>query len=1112
MPQNLAPENWGRDAVFYELHVRAFHDANGDGVGDFEGLIQKLDYLAGLGITALWLLPFYPSPLRDDGYDIADFFGIHPDYGTMRDFRRFLREAHARGLRVLTELVLNHTSIIHPWFQRARSSSPQSAFRKFYVWSDTPERYRDTRIIFRDFENSNWAWDPVAKAYYWHRFYSHQADLNFDHPPVRRALLRVIDFWFGLGVDGLRLDAVPYLFEREGTSCENLPETHAFLRELRRHVDNHHPGRILLAEANQWPEEAAAYFGAGDECHMAFHFPLMPRLFLSLQTEDAFPIMDILASTPSIPADCRWAIFLRNHDELTLEMVTDEEMETLLRAYAHDPRTKINVGIRRRLAPLLGNDRRKMELMNILLLSLPGTPILYYGDEIGMGDNYFLGDRGGVRTPMQWSPDRNAGFSCANPLQLYLPVVIDPEYHYQTVNVETQERNISSLLWWTRRGIAMRKRFRCLAAGDFEILAGDNMKVFAFARRLDEEIIVVVVNLSGSAQLTGLDLNAWAGRVPEEIFGQSHLPVITMQPYRMLLGSYGYYCLVLHKPPEPSMAADRLASQYALEGSWRDLIEGGARDLMESEILPRYLRRSAWFWSKDRSIRSVSVADSIPLGRTPNEFLLVLVLVNYAEGFPDFYSVPLAFVASGPHPEDSEVPPECLIARLATRDGEGLLLDAAFLEEFQQTLLDFIGSRRTKKGSQGFLVALPGPGSADIANRQHRLPSRIIPAAQSNTLAVYGTDFILKLYRRLDEGLNPELEISRLLRRSDSVRVPDWLGALEYRRLAAGPLTVAVLHRYIHPAESAWDFAAGHVRRFLESVLQNSTVPPPAPAAAPLLDVAPLTPGEMDLVGKMFLDKISLLGLRTAQLHEAMSELPGPEFSPEPMTGLYRRALLQSMQSMTRRTLGRLRQACPNMPEPAARAASSLLDREGAILEALRVLTTSATAGQKIRVHGDFHLHQALFTGQDFFLIDFEGEPERPLAERRIKASPLKDVAGMIRSFHYVIHAVLWMQELFRPQDQARLQPWVRPWLRIITRAYLDAYFNYFTDSVLIPSEPRQKHTLLRAFLLEKAVYELGYELRHRPDWVLVPILGIGHVLSTIPPEQSTNGPGPEAP
>ncbi|HKE14216.1 MAG TPA: maltose alpha-D-glucosyltransferase, partial [Kofleriaceae bacterium] len=490
---------WFRDAIIYELHVRAFSDSNADGIGDFPGLVTRLDYLRDLGVTALWLLPFYPSPLRDDGYDIADYTTVNPIYGSLDDFRRLLDAAHERGLKIITELVINHTSNEHPWFQRARRAPAGSVERDFYVWSDNAERYRGTRIIFQDFETSNWTWDPLANAYYWHRFYHHQPDLNFDSPAVKQAVFDALDFWMDMGVDGLRLDAVPYLYEREGSNCENLPETHEFLRELRRHIDRKYKNRMLLAEANQWPEDAASYFGRGDECHMNFHFPLMPRLFMGLQQEQAFPILDILEQTPAIPDNCQWAVFLRNHDELTLEMVTDQDRDYMWRVYAEDPQARINVGIRRRLAPLL-KQRRKLELMSALLMSMPGTPVLYYGDEIGMGDNFYLGDRNGVRTPMQWTGDRNSGFSRANPQKLYLPVIIDPEYHYESVNVEAQEANPQSLLWFNKRLIALRKNHQVFGRGKVEFLHPENAKVLAFVRSYQDEHVLVVANLSRFCQ------------------------------------------------------------------------------------------------------------------------------------------------------------------------------------------------------------------------------------------------------------------------------------------------------------------------------------------------------------------------------------------------------------------------------------------------------------------------------------------------------------------------------------------------------------------------------------------------------------------------------------
>ncbi|HKK07788.1 MAG TPA: maltose alpha-D-glucosyltransferase, partial [Gemmatimonadota bacterium] len=622
--------DWYRDAILYEVPVRAFRDGNGDGIGDFRGLTEKLGYLQELGVTALWLLPFYPSPQRDDGYDIADYRDVHPDYGSLEDFRRFLDAAHERGLRVVTELVLNHTSDRHRWFRRARRAPAGSPERDYYVWSDDPERYAETRIIFQDFEPSNWSWDPEAEAYYWHRFYAHQPDLNFDNPRVHEELLDVVDFWLGMGVDGLRLDAVPYLYEREGTNCENLPETHAFLRKLRRHVDERFPGRMLLAEANQWPEDAVAYFGEGDECHMAFHFPLMPRLFMGIRMEDRFPIEDILAQTPPIPASAQWAIFLRNHDELTLEMVTDEERDYMYRVYAGERRARINLGIRRRLAPLLMNDRKKIELMYGLLLSLPGSPVLYYGDEIGMGDNIYLGDRNGVRTPMQWSGDRNAGFSEANPQRLYLPVITDPEYRYEAVNVESQIRNPSSLLWWVRRQVGMRRRHRAFGRGDLVPVEPENPKVLSFVRSHQDEVILVVANLSRFVQRAELELGAWEGRRPRELFGHTAFPEIGSGPYTVTLAPHAFYWFRLEPTreelgtepgPEGGETEVRVAGRLASPPGepvpsapdFGALLRGGGRSAFEPP-LARFLAVRRWFGAKERRIRRVRIEGTVPLG------------------------------------------------------------------------------------------------------------------------------------------------------------------------------------------------------------------------------------------------------------------------------------------------------------------------------------------------------------------------------------------------------------------------------------------------------------------------------------------------------------------
>ena len=543
----MRASNWYQEAVIYELPVKSFHDSNNDGIGDFPGLIDKLEYIESLGVTCLWLLPFFPSPLRDDGYDISDYCQIHPSYGTLEDFKRFLDAAHDRGLRVVIELVLNHTSEQHAWFQRARHAPPGSVERDFYVWSDTDAKYRDARVIFSDAERSNWSWDAVAEAYYWHRFFHHQPDLNFDNPAVLHEMLRVVDFWLGLGVDGFRLDAVPYLIEREATSCENLPGTHGVLKAIRRHLNDRWPQCMLLAEANQTPADLCAYFGDSDECHMAYHFPLMPRVFMGLHVEDRQPIVDAIRSTPQIPTSCQWALFLRNHDELTLEMVNEDERDYMHLAYSADPQTRLHLGIRRRLAPLLDNDRRRIELLNSLLFSFPGTPIVYYGDEIGMGDNTYLGDRNGVRTPMQWTSDRNARFSRADPARLYSPVIMDPIYGYQAVNVEAQERDGSSLLQWMRNIIGLRKLFPAFGLGDLAFIEPVNRKVLAYLRRYEGDTILCVANLSRSVQPVELDLRAFAGVTPVEMIGYTDFPVIGHAPYFLSLGPYGFYWFELQR-------------------------------------------------------------------------------------------------------------------------------------------------------------------------------------------------------------------------------------------------------------------------------------------------------------------------------------------------------------------------------------------------------------------------------------------------------------------------------------------------------------------------------------------------------------------------------------
>src|SRR5580698_4493919 len=611
-PGSAADPLWYKDAIIYELHVRAFKDSNGDGIGDFPGLIQKLDYLQELGVTCLWLLPFFPSPLKDDGYDISDYMNVHSMYGTMDDFKAFLAGAHERDLQVMIELVVNHTSDQHPWFQAARQS-PDAPERDFYVWSDTDQKYKDARIIFTDTERSNWTWDPVAQQYYWHRFFSHQPDLNYDNPKVVEEVLKVMRYWLDMGVDALRVDAIPYLVEREGTSCENLPETHAVVRKLRKEIDADYSGRVLLAEANQWPTDVRPYFGDGDEFHMAFHFPLMPRIYMALRQEDRLPITDIIAQTPGIPDSCQWGLFLRNHDELTLEMVTNDERDYMYLAYSADPRMRINLGIRRRLAPLVDNNRRRIELLNSLLLSLPGTPILYYGDEIGMGDNIYLGDRNGVRTPMQWNGDRNAGFSRANPAKLYSPVVMDPVWGYEAVNVEAQQSDQSSLLNWMRNMIALRKLFQVFGRGTLKFLEPENRKILAYLRESDGETVLCVANLSRFAQPVRLDLSGMEGLIPVEMLGYVEFPPIDKTPYALTLGPYGFLWLELQgvrhsKEPVKESVGD-LELSVAGEDDWKGLFSGRMLTHLEEKVLPEFVARQRWFGGKSRHISATSIVD-----------------------------------------------------------------------------------------------------------------------------------------------------------------------------------------------------------------------------------------------------------------------------------------------------------------------------------------------------------------------------------------------------------------------------------------------------------------------------------------------------------------------
>jgi len=1097
---------WYKDAIFYELRVRSFYDSNGDGIGDFPGLTAKLDYLHSLGVTTLWLLPFYPSPMRDDGYDIADYTNIHPSCGTLRDFKIFIREAHRRDLKIVTELVLNHTSDRHEWFQRARRSPAGSVFRDYYVWSDTPERYKDARIIFQDFEPSNWSFDPLAKAYYFHRFYSHQPDLNYDNPAVIREIRKVISFWLGMGVDGLRLDAVPYLFKREGTNCENLPETHAFLRELRSYIDERFPGRMLLAEANQWPEDAVAYLAEGKECNMAFHFPLMPRMFMSVRMEDRFPLTDIWAQTPEIDPSCQWALFLRNHDELTLEMVTDEERDYMYRAYAQDARMRVNLGIRRRLAPLLGNHRRTIELNNALLCSLPGTPVIYYGDEIGMGDNVYLGDRDGVRTPMQWSADRNAGFSAANPQRLILPVIIDPEYHYQSTNVEAHESNRHSLLWWMRRLLALRKQHKAFGRGTMQFLSPENSHVLAFIRAYENENILVVANLSRFVQYVELDLAKFKAMTPIELFGRTPFPAIGDLPYLLTLGPHAFFWFSL-EPPKTTATADR--SEYEiprieLNASFDGILRGDSRQQVE-RLLPVYLQHCRWFRAKSRTVTAVHFAESMPMSEGPAVPQLTLLNVEYSNAEPETYLLPLA-IAIGDRARDVRSRwPEHVIAEVTSSgrngDGDGVLFDAAVDPDFLSTLLEIIAKRRRHRGSVGEL--LPGATQAFHQLRgdpESRLEPRVLKAEQSNSSVVYGDRFIIKLFRRIEAGLNPDLEIGRFLTTHALFsHVPPLAGWIDYSSASGERRNIAVLQGFVPNEGDAWQFTLGELHRFLENAATRSE---PAPVIdKTLVELLALTepnPVAAELIGH-YLDAARLMGKRLAELHLALaSTADDPDFAPEPYSTLYQRSTFQSMQNLLARVMRMLNNRASIVPKDLRDQAQLVASHQREIAARFDAFLRCRLSVDRMRIHGDLHLGQILYTGRDFAIIDFEGEPARPLSERRLKRAALRDVAGMLRSFHYA--ALTSTIEQLRTGalgdfNFAGMEPWANFWRTWSSWALLKGYLEAAGHASFIPKNDDELSILLDAFVMDKAIYELGYELNNRPDWLLIPLLSIGQLL-----------------
>ncbi|WGS22234.1 MULTISPECIES: maltose alpha-D-glucosyltransferase [unclassified Bradyrhizobium] len=1082
-----ADELWYKDAIIYQLHVKAFADSNNDGIGDFAGLTEKLPYLQELGVTTLWLLPFYPSPGRDDGYDIADYGDINADFGTMKDFKRFIQEAKKRGLRVITELVVNHTSDQHAWFKRARRSPPNSSARSWYVWSDTDQKYPGTRIIFTDTEKSNWTWDPEAGQFYWHRFFSHQPDLNFDNPRVVRAIVQVMKRWLDTGVDGFRLDAIPYLCERDGTNNENLPETHAIIKQLRQELDAYAKGKVLLAEANQWPEDVQEYFGHGDECHMAYHFPLMPRIYMAIAQEDRFPITDILRQTPDIPAACQWALFLRNHDELTLEMVTDVERDYLWSTYANDPRARINVGIRRRLAPLMDNDRRKIELMNSLLLSFPGTPIIYYGDEIGMGDNIYLGDRNGVRTPMQWSPDRNGGFSRADPARLYAPMIMDPVYGYEAVNVEAQSRSLSSLLSATKRLIAVRKSTLAFGRGTMTFIRPENRSVLAYVRQYQGEAILCVANLSRSAQATELDLSAFKDRIPLEMLGRTRFPAIGELPYMITLAPYGFYWFQLQERDKSEPVPPRAVPEFEtlvvpLNSTWTSLAR--TRGVFEHDVLPGHLARTRWY--PEHSARAIqpTLTSAIPFCDIGDNRPWLIFFETTERGTTSRYVLPMQiewvrFDRERYNPR----------AFAAVRQGarEGTLLDVATDQIFTGLFLRNLRENLTvDEGQQG--LKLEFRPTSRFADRPVRQPEhiRVFENDQPHSTALVDNEYVTKIYRKLEVGINPEIEMSRFL--TEVIGFPNTPALLGTAELIEGDKrsAIAVLHAMVVNQGDLWTVGVAHLDRLVEKqrLLAASE--------------DPVENGDQ----ATYLRHMSQAGKRLAELHLALaSNRDLPDFAPEPTRPEDLQRWNDEIMARAERVFDTLTQRRDSLKEADRLLADQLQAQHDTLPDRLKALLPRETEGLNIRHHGDLHLGQLLVVKDDVFIIDFDGGPGRTIAERRRKAPAARDVAGLIRSIDYAMTAALERALKVAPDESGRLSIALGEWRDRATDAFLAGYREAMAGQRLWPADAKAADRLLSFFLLEKALYEIEYELANRPDWLRIPLAGLLRILAEQPHE-----------
>lgn len=1092
----LREPQWYKDAVIYELHIKAFMDKNNDGVGDFEGLFDKLDYLENLGVTTIWLLPFYPSPQRDDGYDIADYTTINPAYGDISDFKRFLREAHKRNLKVIIELVMNHTSDQHEWFQRARRAPKDSPERAFYVWSDDPQKFKDARIIFTDYEASNWTWDPVAEQYYWHRFFHHQPDLNYNNPAVQKEMFRVMDYWLNMGVDGFRLDAIPYLFEEEGTNCENLPQTHAFLKRLRAHVDSKYSNVLLLAEANMWPEDSASYFGDGDECHMNYHFPIMPRMFMAVNMENRYPIMDIIDQTPDIPETCQWAIFLRNHDELTLEMVTEEERDYMYKVYTKDPLARINLGIRKRLAPLLDNDRRKIELMNVLLFSLPGTPVIYYGDEIGMGDNIFLGDRNGVRTPMQWDPGRNSGFSRANPHKLYLPLIIDQEYKYEIINVENQLGNSNSLLWWMRRLIKMRKRFKSFGRGDIRFLECDNPKALAFVRKYEDEQILVIANLSRHAQAANVEMKSLKDLIPVEVFSQNKFRKIGSQPYPFTLFPYGYYWFKLVEDADNVSIIPPNRKDLPDIKKWEELLSPNYKDTLKSEILLPYLNNQLWFNKRRRKIESLKIFDVIPINGKANKFIgFTLILeVNFFEGLYEKYRLAIGFTYGREEKTLWRDYPDSILTRIVYDGKKGVLFDASYSDNYRKVMFQLI-RKSSVIGNEDSSVAFKTSEKLEpiLVDKKLERENTLLESRHNHVIIQYNKKFIIKLYRKIDRGTDRDVEICKYLCEKKNVRfVPEYLGQIEYLKKGDITRTLAMIQEYVPNYGTAGQYFSDALNRFYERVSVHGgeiELPPIEGSLASPLLYEEMSDAAQELIGGPHIEHIRLLAQRTAELHIALGTNPEHEdFEPEEFSLHYQRSLFSGYKSLVRSAFDLLKKHIKEFPVNHQEEISTLLKLREPLLKRLKNIYDHKIEAVKIRPHGNFNLEALLFKDGDFVITNFEGDPSFSLTERRLRKSPLTDLASMLKSFHYVAYSALLQNE-----PSGRL---AEHWFHHVGQIFISNYQEYVKNQPFIPVKA-DFDMLVETYLIDRYLADMEWELLQKDrKRAIIPVRGVLKVLN----------------